>query len=151
LLRTGHAISVKKLDTAFSDYRAIQHYTIFWIKEGVDLIQIDGNVHLCNPDTLWLMAPGQHLVMRYSSRLKGWVLKMEKSFFEKQVCAGNITQNRDHYLPVSMYSRARSERLQNLIEMIDELNGSADPNQEKACIQLLITLLLYSEKMKPLY
>lgn len=146
------SIRVGRLDRKNRWFFDPASYQILWMGEGVSEFRVDHLASPVYPNTIAFLSPGKQVEIRLLCHPppRGWILSFpEHLFLSKALENLNIQNlyllNGNGKVPSMVLSPKIGERVNALVEMIAELNGSQIPNRENAADSLLNTLLIYCD------
>ncbi len=149
-MNNAETITINKFDRRRTDYTNSNDYAIFWMKKGFETIKIDFEEFLTTPNSIYFIAPGKKVNLKYASEPAGWVLRFSRDYFNHKIREKLIIKNVDIFasfgeVPKIILSPKIGTRVHTITEMIDELTGSEIPNKQAAIASLLKTLLIYCD------
>jgi len=126
------------------------HYSIFWMKEGFNSVQIDFETFRFQRNSIYFIPPGRHVTLEFDSAPKGWILKFSRNYYHQEIREKLIFINMDFFeaigeVPKIILSPKIGSRVNEIAGMINELLVSEMPNREVAIASLLNTLLIYCQ------
>lgn len=129
-------------------YTDQNHYSIFWMKNGFNSVQIDFEFFRFQRNSIYFISPGRHVMLEFASEPNGWIIKFSKDYYHQQIIEKLFFTNMDLFeaignVPKFILSPKIGTRVNELAEMISELLVSEIPNRETAIASLLNTLLIY--------
>jgi len=120
------------------------------MKNGFKSISIDFGNFEAQPGSIYFINPGTKILLEYSGKPEGWILKFSRNLFNEQIRENLVIKDADLFAslgqtPKIILSPKIGDRVHYITEMIDELIGSQIPNREYAVASLLKTLLIYCD------
>jgi len=143
-------ISIQPFDSSKVDYSDPDYYQVLWLKHGFIFVVIDLEEFEATPNTICFLSPDRSVIISFSSKATGFILRFSKSFFQELIREDmNIKEaallSVSGQIPKIILSPKIGDRVHEIAEMIDELCGSEIPNKEAAVASLLKTLLIYCD------
>ena len=142
-------LRVNRYDPRTTTHFSERWYTVFWIKDGVESIAVNGVTFPAQAHSIFFVARGSEAQLAFGAEPQGWILMFCSDVF-LDVSANLIIKDADIFssfgqVPRIILSPRISDRVAEIAEMIDEMSGSQIPNREMAVASLLRTLLIYCD------
>lgn len=144
-------IGVRRLERTLRQFSDPERYQILWAADGIKSITIDFETTPIFPNSIVFITPGRQVELDLECKPpKGWILSFTREYFREQYLEGLNVRNADLFystgeIPRIVLSPKIGDRINSLVEMIAELNGSKIPNREMGISSLLNTLLVYCD------
>jgi len=142
-------LRVHRYDPRNTTHFSKRWYTVFWIKDGIESIAVNGVTFPAQAHSIFFVARGSEARLAFGCEPQGWILMFSGDIFQ-DVTANLIIKDADIFssfgeVPRIILSPRISNRVAEIAEMIDEMSGSPIPNREMAVASLLRTLLIYCD------
>jgi AraC family transcriptional regulator, transcriptional activator of pobA len=149
-MNKGDQIEVQRISKQNKELKTQDEFLIIYLGGGIKSIQVDFTEFEAFADMMFFISPGMNVDMDLEDEYCGWILKVSKNLLKSIHFEGLKIRHAELFtcsgqIPRTVLSPKIGERVQSMVEMIDELAGSQIPNKENGMYSLLKTIFIYCE------
>lgn len=145
------SINISQILKETTSHQSAGDYTVCWIKDEVECIEIDGIVHGDVDNSIFFLHPKHHwrIQKKGSTTSSGYIMHLAHEVLDNPLLS-NLHINKvrlfsSDEIPLFKLSPGIEKRTQAILEMIDELLGSHLNHKDDAILSLLNTFFIYCD------
>lgn len=144
-------LKISAITNKTTSKKAENYYSVCWVKNGVDSIEIDENEYTNVSNSIFFLNPRHRwkIFKKDTTSSSGYVLYLPKNILDNQFLSNlHINEVRlfaDDEIPKINLAPGIEKRIQAILEMLDELTGSHLNHKDDAIISLLHTFFVYCD------